>query len=86
MSKKTSYSLVEQLKDNPNVDYAEPNYIYGIDDFEVGDVITAEEASKMRLQAVLIDVNDPLYPHKPTLHPRILMMYGNSIQRVTAHR
>ena len=55
--------LVEQLKDNPNVDYAEPNYIYGIDDFEVGDVITAEEASKMSAtnSSSTIEVNDPLY-------------------------
>ena len=53
--------LVEQLKDNPNVDYAEPNYIYGIDDFEVGDVITAEEASKMTNSSSTIEVNDPLY-------------------------
>ena len=55
--------LVEQLKDNPNVEYAEPNYIYGIDDFEVGDVITAEEASKMNTSnnSSTIEVNDPLY-------------------------
>ena len=55
--------LVEQLKDNPNVDYVEPNYIYGIDDFEVGDVITAEEASKISNSNIssTIEVNDPLY-------------------------
>ena len=55
--------LVEQLKDNPNVDYVEPNYIYGIDDFEVGDIIRAEEASKMTQpnSSSTIDVNDPLY-------------------------
>ena len=53
--------LVEQLKNNPNVDYVEPNYIYGIDDFEVGDVITAEEASKMTNSSSTIEVNDPLY-------------------------
>ena len=39
--------LVNELKNNPNVEYAEPNYIYGIDDFEVVRMITAEEASKM---------------------------------------
>ena len=53
--------LVEQLKDNPNVDYVEPNYIYGIDDFEVGDIITAEEASKTSTSSSTIEVNDPLY-------------------------
>ena len=56
-------ALVEQLKNNPNVDYAEPNYIYSIDDFEVGDVITAEDASKMTASnsSSTIEVNDPLY-------------------------
>ena len=52
--------LIQQIQDNPNVEYAEPNYIYGIDDFEVGDVITAEEAAKMET-SLLIDVDDPLY-------------------------
>ncbi|MDC1199875.1 S8 family serine peptidase, partial [Flavobacteriaceae bacterium] len=47
--------------DNPNVEYAEPNYIYGIDDFEVGETITAEQAAKME-SSLLIDVDDPLYP------------------------
>lgn len=55
--------LVEELKNNPNVDYAEPNYIYGIDDFEVGEIITAEEASKMTASnnSSTIEVDDPLY-------------------------
>ena len=55
--------LIEQIKDDPNVEYAEPNYIYGIDDFEVGDIITAEEASKMSTtnSSSTIEVNDPLY-------------------------
>ncbi|MDA9289671.1 S8 family serine peptidase, partial [Polaribacter sp.] len=52
--------LIQQIKDNPNVEYAEPNYIYGIDDFEVGDIITAEEASKLEANT-LVDVDDPLY-------------------------
>ncbi len=55
--------LIQQIKDNPNVEYAEPNYIYGIDDFEVGETITAEEASKMTTSnsSSTIEVNDPLY-------------------------
>jgi len=52
--------LIEQIKDNPAVEYAEPNYIYSLDNFEVGDIITAEEASKMEASST-IDVNDPLY-------------------------
>ena len=55
--------LIQQIKDDPNVEYAEPNYIYGIDDFEVGEMITAEEASKMSTtnSFLPIEVNDPLY-------------------------
>jgi subtilisin family serine protease len=55
--------LVEEIKNNPNVDYAEPNYIYGIDDFEVGEIITAEQASKMTASnsSSTIEVDDPLY-------------------------
>jgi subtilisin family serine protease len=52
--------LIEQIKDNPAVEYAEPNYIFSIDNFEVGDIITAEEAAKMEASST-IDVNDPLY-------------------------
>ena len=58
--------LIQQIQDNPNVEYAEPNYIYGIDDFEVGDVITAEQAAKMET-SLLIDVNDPLYPSQTNI-------------------
>ena len=55
--------LIQQIKDDPSVEYAEPNYIYGIDDFEVGEMITAEEASKMSTTNSMlpIEVNDPLY-------------------------
>ena len=55
--------LIQQIKDDPNVEYAEPNYIYGIDDFEVGEMITAEEVSKMSTTNSMlpIEVNDPLY-------------------------
>jgi subtilisin family serine protease len=55
--------LIQQIKDDPNVEYAEPNYIYGIDNFEVGEMITAEEASKMSTTKSFlpIEVNDPLY-------------------------
>ena len=52
--------LIEQIKDNPAVEYAEPNYIFSVDNFEVGNIITAEEASKME-SSLIIDVNDPLY-------------------------
>jgi len=58
--------LIQQIQDNPNVEYAEPNYIYGIDDFEVGEIITAEQAAKMET-SLLIDVDDPLYPSQSNI-------------------
>jgi subtilisin family serine protease len=55
--------LIQQIKDNPNVEYVEPNYIYGIDNFEVGEIITAEEAAKLASTGSLspLTPNDPLY-------------------------
>ena len=55
--------LIQQIKDDPSVEYAEPNYNFSIDDFEVGEIITAEEASKMSTTNSMlpIEVNDPLY-------------------------
>jgi len=58
--------LIQQIQDNPNVEYAEPNYIYGIDDFEVGETITAEQAAKLETSLV-IDVDDPLYPSQSNI-------------------
>jgi subtilisin family serine protease len=58
--------LIQQIQNNPNVEYAEPNYIYGIDDFEVGETITAEQAAKME-SSLVIDVNDPLYPSQTNI-------------------
>ena len=58
--------LIEDINKNPDVEYAEPNYIYSIDDFEVGDVIyddpgnENEEESENKSTAN-ISVDDPLY-------------------------
>ena len=38
--------LIEEIKNNPNVEYAEPNYIYSIDDFEVGETIYDETTDR----------------------------------------
>ena len=58
--------LIQQIKDDPNVEYAEPNYIYGIDDFEVGEIITAEQAAKLE-SSLVIEVDDPLYPSQTNI-------------------
>ena len=52
--------LINQIKNNPNVEYVEPNYTYKIDDFEIGDFISSEEADKLNTNS-FADVNDPLY-------------------------
>ncbi|MDC3351158.1 S8 family serine peptidase, partial [Flavobacteriaceae bacterium] len=59
--------LIEEIKNNPNVEYAEPNYIYSIDDFEVGDIVYDEttesdkEQESSETSDATIDVDDPLY-------------------------
>ena len=59
--------LIEEIKNNPNVEYAEPNYIYSIDDFEVGETIYDEttdndsEQESSETSDATIDVDDPLY-------------------------
>ena len=57
--------LIEDINKNPNVEYAEPNYRYSIDDFEVGDIIyddpgNENEESENKSTAN-ISVDDPLY-------------------------
>ena len=43
-------------------------YIYGIDDFEIGEIITAEQASKMTASSNgNIEVDDPLTPHQSNI-------------------
>ena len=59
--------LIEEIKNNPNVEYAEPNYIYSIDDFEVGETIyddntdSDSEQESSETSDATIDVDDPLY-------------------------
>jgi len=60
--------LIEQIKNNPNVEYAEPNYIYSISDFEVGDIVyddtdgeTEDQEGSSETSSVTIEVDDPLY-------------------------
>jgi len=52
--------LVEELKNHPDVEFAEPNYIYSLDNFKVDNIITAAEAAKMEATS-MVTVNDPLY-------------------------
>jgi subtilisin family serine protease len=58
-------SLIDQIKGNPNVEFAEPNYLLRIDDFEIGNIISAEEASKFTSSSVL--TNDPLYAQQSNI-------------------
>jgi len=59
--------LIEELKAQPEVEYAEPNYIYSIDDMQpVGPILTAEDVQKLQSNnpnksKVSFNPNDPLY-------------------------
>ncbi|WP_438963177.1 S8 family peptidase, partial [Nonlabens sp.] len=54
-------ALVDQLNNDPNIDYAEPNYIFNIDDFEVDKVITKEDSHMLSSVSNATQPNDPLY-------------------------
>ncbi|MFZ4414537.1 MAG: S8 family serine peptidase, partial [Bacteroidales bacterium] len=61
------FQLIEELKALPEVEYAEPNYIYSIDNMQpVGPVLTAEDVAKLQTPkqkstASAVIPNDPLY-------------------------
>ena len=53
--------LVNELKNNPNVEYAEPNYNFSIDDFEIEELNSETEDESSEKSSTTIDVDDPLY-------------------------
>lgn len=59
--------LIEELKAQPEVEYAEPNYIYSIDNMQpVGPLLTAEDVAKLQSNnpnktKATFTPNDPLY-------------------------
>ncbi|MEI6753646.1 MAG: S8 family serine peptidase [Paludibacter sp.] len=58
------FQLIEELKALPEVEYAEPNYIYSIDNMQpVGPVLTAEDVAKLQITKTRASFtpNDPLY-------------------------
>jgi len=61
------FQLIEELKALPEVEYAEPNYIYSIDNMQpVGPVLTAEDVAKLQTNkqksaTTAFIPNDPLY-------------------------
>ena len=68
---------IEALKQDANVEFAEPNYIYSIvDDRPVSGVLTEEDARKLSQPAtenrqLTVTPNDPLYPQQwyiPAVH------------------
>ena len=59
--------LIEQIKDNPAVEYAEPNYIYNIDDFEIAsDIIYDKDLSTASTTSTTVP-NDPLYSQQTNI-------------------
>ncbi len=61
------FQLIEELKALPEVEYAEPNYIYSIDNMQpVGPILTAEDVARMQTpkqnsSTDAVTPNDPLY-------------------------
>lgn len=60
------YQVIKDLKELPEVEYAEPNYIYTVDDLKsVGPVLTADEVKNsqrgIEIAQTAVVPNDPLY-------------------------
>lgn len=61
-------SLVEILKKNPDVEYAEPDYILSINDFTVDSKIHTEaDLRKLKTASALVTPNDPLYSQQSNI-------------------
>ena len=59
--------LVEKLKDNPNIEYIEPNYIFSINDFEIAsDIIYDKDLSPVPTTSTTVP-DDPLYSQQTNI-------------------
>jgi subtilisin family serine protease len=59
--------IVEKLKDNPNIEYIEPNYIFSINDFEIAsDIIYDKDLSPVSTTSTTVP-DDPLYSQQTNI-------------------
>jgi hypothetical protein len=59
--------LVEKLKENPNIEYIEPNYIYSINDFKIAsDIIYDKDISPVSTTSTTVP-DDPLYSQQTNI-------------------
>ena len=69
------HQVIEELKALPEIEYAEPNYIYSIDQMQpVGPEITADDLASMqnnrqKTTGTAVVPNDPLYPQQRYIPP-----------------
>ena len=55
------HQIIDQLKDNPKVDYVEPNYIFSINDYTIESDIIYDNDLKPSTTTTLTTPSDPLY-------------------------
>lgn len=72
-SQENILQLIEDVKNNPNVEFAEPNFIYGIQDFTVESTISAEMAAKLPKSNII----NPLAPNDPLFSQQNNMLQTN---------
>jgi subtilisin family serine protease len=61
-------SLIEDLKKNPDVEYAEPDYIFSVNDFTVDSKINTEaDLKKLKTTSTIVIPNDPLYSQQSNI-------------------
>ena len=59
--------LVDKLKDNPNIEYIEPNYIFSINDFEIAsDIIYDKDLTPVSTTSTTVP-DDPLYSQQTNI-------------------
>lgn len=64
------HQIIEELKALPEIEYAEPNYIYSIDQLQpIGPELTADDLARMqnnkqKSSSTAVVPNDPLYPQQ----------------------
>ena len=60
------FSLIEELKSLPEIEYTEPNYIYNIDNLQpVGPVLTPSDLEQMQQTNTLKSAADAIIPNDP---------------------
>ncbi len=60
-------ALVEELRKNPDVEYAEPNYNYSVNDFTIDSEVMTSDEVKKSMAPLAPDSDDPFFPQQSNI-------------------